>query len=58
MNQEDLIELLDDGSAALDSMMGHYGYLIPAADRESYDILVERARNVCDAILRKEMIND
>lgn len=53
-SREEILELLDDVSAAFENTMAHYGNQMPHADRVSRQALVNAARKLCDRELRPE----
>ena len=54
VSREEILDLLDDVSAAFENTMAHYGNQMPHADRISRQALVNAARKLCDRELRPE----
>jgi hypothetical protein len=54
ITREELLELLDDVSAAAENMLLHYGSTMPEADAAQRGQLILRARDICNAELRPE----
>ena len=50
----DLVQLLDDVSAALETALAHFGKKMHDADFRSRSDLCVRARRLCDKLLRPE----
>ena len=53
-HHDEMLELLDDVSAALETVMARYGKEMPLADQRQRDRLVAKARAMVDALLRPD----
>lgn len=53
-HHDELLELLDDVSAAMETVMARYGKEMPPADQRQRDRLVAKARAMVDALLRPD----
>lgn len=49
---DQLLQMLDNVSAAAETMLIHYYHKMPVADREARAKLIDEARQVCSALLR------
>jgi hypothetical protein len=54
LTREQLLDLLDDISAAAENMLLHYGSTMPEEDAAARGQLILKARDVCNAELRGE----
>lgn len=57
-SREEILDLLDDVSAAFENTMAHFGNQMPHVDRISRQELVNKARELCDRELRPEDAGD
>lgn len=54
---DEVVELLDNVSAALSTVMLWHGHLMPEGDRTNRNDLVDKARVLCNQLLRSEGAN-
>jgi hypothetical protein len=54
ITREELLQLLDDVSAAAETMLVHYGSTMPEEDAAARGQLIFKARDICNAELRSE----
>lgn len=52
LNNQQVLELLDNVSAAFETVMWQFGDLMYPADKASRSELVKQARQLCDSLLR------
>lgn len=58
LTREQLLDLLDDVSAAAETMLLHYCSTMPEDDAAHRGQLILRARDICNAELRPETDED
>ena len=54
LTREQLLDLLDDVSAAAENMLLHYGSTMPEADAAARGQLIFKARDICNHELRPQ----